>query len=73
MLPLTLSEALLDTVPNLLLAVQVNTPESSGKTSAITKVQISSEGKTEDTHIIKSVWFLQLESILTQWGQTLVL
>lgn len=45
MLPLTLSEALLDTVPNVLLAVQVNTPESSGKTSAITKVQISSKGK----------------------------
>lgn len=43
-LPLTLSAAVLDTVPYLLLAVQVNTPESSGKTSAMTKVQISSRG-----------------------------
>lgn len=42
-LPLTLSAALLDTVPYLLLAVQVNIPESSGKTSAMTKVHISSD------------------------------
>ena len=41
-LPLTLSAAVLDTVPYLLLAVQVNIPESSGKTSAMTRVHISS-------------------------------
>lgn len=42
-LPLTLSAAVLDTVPYLLLAVQVNIPESSGKTSAMTRVHISSD------------------------------
>lgn len=46
MVPFTLSAAILDTVPYLLLAVQVNIPESSGKTSAMTKVHISSKGKT---------------------------
>lgn len=65
MLPLTFSVALLDTVPNLLLAVQVNTPESSGKTSAITKVQISSKGKKRYSHH-QVCLVLQLESILTQ-------
>lgn len=45
MLPLTLSAAVLDTVPYLLLAVQVNVPESSGKTSAMTNVHISSRGQ----------------------------
>lgn len=45
-LPLTFSAALLDTVPYLLLAMQVNIPESSAKTSAITKVQMSSKGET---------------------------
>lgn len=47
-LPLTLSAAVLDTVPYLLLAVQVNSPESSGKTSAITKVHISSRGSSKE-------------------------
>lgn len=45
MLPLTFSSEELDTVPYLLVAVQVNIPESSGKTSAMTKVHISSRGK----------------------------
>lgn len=44
-LPLTFRAAALDTVPYLLLAVQVNIPESSGKTSAMTRVHISSRGK----------------------------
>lgn len=41
--PFTLRFAVLETVPYLLLAVQVKVPESSGKTSAITKVHISSD------------------------------
>lgn len=41
-IPFTLSPAILETVPYLLLAVQVNVPESSGKTSAMTSVHISS-------------------------------
>lgn len=40
--PLTSNWAMLDTVPYLLLAVQVKHPESSENTSAMTKVQISS-------------------------------
>lgn len=52
---MTFSAAVLDTVPYLLFAVQVNTPESSGKTSAMTRVHISSRGKgrKDDTHIIR--------------------
>lgn len=66
MLPLTLSAAVLDTVPYLLLAVQVNIPESSGKTSAMTKVHISSKGKKKkkDTHIIK-LFFSTRENLST--------
>lgn len=41
-LPLTVRVAVLDTVPNLLVAVQLNIPESSGKTSAMTRVHIPS-------------------------------
>lgn len=39
--------AVLETVPYLLLAMQINVPESSGKTSAITKVHISSDVHTK--------------------------
>lgn len=55
-LPFTFSAAILETVPYLLLAVQVNVPESSGKTSAITKVHISSGVYTKEkhTHILKA-------------------
>lgn len=41
-LPFTFKKAMLEVVPYLLLAVHVNMPESSEKTSAITKVHISS-------------------------------
>lgn len=53
-LPFTFSAAMLETVPYLLQAVQVNVPESSGKTSAITKVHISSwvYRKEKHTHIL---------------------
>lgn len=62
-LPLTLSAAVLDTVPYLLLAVQVNTPESSGKTSAMTRVHISSRGSGK----IKVILLIsQLERVLTE-------
>lgn len=54
-LPLTLSAAVLDTVPYLLLAVQVNIPESSGKTSAMTSVHISSRHKK--VILTLSSWF----------------
>lgn len=54
-LPLTLSAAVLDTVPYLLLAVQVNIPESSGKTSAMTSVHISSRRKK--VILTLSSWF----------------
>lgn len=42
-LPLTFRVAVLDVAPYMLLAVQVKVPESSGKTSAMTKVHISSK------------------------------